>query len=377
MALAAAAGISPAYLNMIEHNKRPIAGALLLRLAEALELPPSDLTGQEESRMLSQLRAAAADPLFHDHDLDLDAIPAVMGVAPDLLRAFVTLYAAYRRGEERVESLSEHVEALSERVSHDPYLAQTSHRILTHITSIRSFAEILRDYADLDDSERQTFVETLVGDSRQLTEIATEMFSFLTSGTGNSSGSSPAQEVDELLYEQGNHFPALEDAADALRAEIDRSGGLLLADLLRHLEERHGITVRRVPPMDNDGNAIAFDAESRELHLSRALPTASARFLTARIIGRLEASEVVEEHMNTDLLSSEEARTQAREVLTGYFAAALMFPYDTVLEAAFELRYDVELLQQRFAASWEQMCQRLTTLRRPGKEGIPLHFLPY
>ncbi|EKV32776.1 transcriptional regulator, XRE family [Caenispirillum salinarum AK4] len=375
VALAEAAGISPAYLNMIEHNKRPIAGALLLRLADALGLPSSDLTGQEESRMLSQLRAAAAEPLFRDHDLDLDAMPAVMGVAPDLLHAFATLHAAYRRNEEKVDALSEHVEALSERVSQDPYLAQTSHRILTHITSIRSFAEILRDYGDLDETERQTFVQTLVGDSRQLTDIATEMFSFLTSGSGDSAGSSPAQEVDELFYEHGNHFPALEDAADASRGDIDRSGGLLLADLLRHLEERHGVTVRRVVPDATAAAPAAWDAESRELHLSRALPTATARFLTARLVGRLEAADVVDRHLDTGLLSTEEARDQARDALAGYYAAALMFPYDAVVEAAFELRYDVELLQQRFAASWEQMCQRLTTLRRPGQEGIPLHFL--
>jgi len=30
---------------------------------------------------------------------------------------------------------------------------------------------------------------------------------------------------------------------------------------------------------------------------------------------------------------------------------------------------------QRFEASFEQVCHRLTTLRRPGAEGIPLHFL--
>lgn len=375
MALAEAAGISPAYLNMIEHNKRPIAGKLLLRLAEALGLPPSDLTGQEEGRLLSQLRAVAAEPLFRDQNLDLDAMPAVMGVAPSLLSAFLTLHAAYRRSEEKVEVLSEHVEALAERVSQDPYLAQASHRILTHITSIRSFAEILRDYGDLNEAERTSFVKTLVGDSRQLTEIATEMFSFLTSGGGNSPGSSPTQEVEELFHEHGNHFAALEDAADVLRGEIDRSGGLSLADLLRHLEERHGVTVRRVTPDDAGGEAFVWDHETRELHLSHALPTASARFLAARLVGRLEAADVVDDHLRSTLLTTEASRAQARDALAGYFASALMFPYADVVETAFALRYDVELLQQRFAASWEQMCQRLTTLRRPGQEGIPLHFL--
>lgn len=375
VALAEAAGISPAYLNMIEHNRRPIAGGLLLRLAAALDLPPGDLTGTEEGRLLAELRAAATDPVFAEAPLDVEVLPTVMGVAPGLLHAVLRLYTAYRRSEETIEALSEHVEALSERVSQDPFLAQASHRVLTTITSIRSFAEILQDYGDMDETQRQRFLGTLVGDSRALTDIATEMFSFLDSGTGDGPEISPARQVDDLLDEHGNHFPGLEETADRLRWRIDRSGGLLLADLLHHLEQRHRVTVRRVLPDSTSAGPFVWDAESRTLHLSRALPAASARFLTARLVARLDAAEEVDQQLAGARLTTPEARQRAREALLSYTAAALVFPYDAVLEAALELRYDIDLLQQRFAASWEQMCQRLTTLRRPGSEGIPLHFL--
>ena len=39
--LARQAGISPSYLNLIEHNRRRIGGKTLLKLAEALEVEPS------------------------------------------------------------------------------------------------------------------------------------------------------------------------------------------------------------------------------------------------------------------------------------------------------------------------------------------------
>jgi len=39
------------------------------------------------------------------------------------------------------------------------------------------------------------------------------------------------------------------------------------------------------------------------------------------------------------------------------------------------MRYDVELLQHHFTASWEQVCHRLTTLRKPGASGVPFHFV--
>jgi len=46
-------------------------------------------------------------------------------------------------------------------------------------------------------------------------------------------------------------------------------------------------------------------------------------------------------------------------------------PYDRFLEEAVACRYDIDLLARRFGASFEQVCHRLVTLRRPGAGGIP------
>src|SRR5262249_52442989 len=64
-----------------------------------------------------------------------------------------------------------------------------------------------------------------------------------------------------------------------------------------------------------------------------------------------------------------------RVALANYFAAAVLMPYDRFLEAAEHDRYDIELLGDRFGTSFEQTCHRLTTLRRPGAEGIPFHMM--
>ena len=50
-------------------------------------------------------------------------------------------------------------------------------------------------------------------------------------------------------------------------------------------------------------------------------------------------------------------------------------PYDEFLSAAQEARYDLELLGHRFRVNFEQTCQRLTTLRKPGHEGVPFHMV--
>jgi predicted transcriptional regulator len=77
----------------------------------------------------------------------------------------------------------------------------------------------------------------------------------------------------------------------------------------------------------------------------------------------------------TGKFTSDEASTLARVALASYFAAAVMMPYQRFLEAAEETRYDLAVLEQRFGASFEQVCHRLTTLRRPGAEGVAFHLV--
>ena len=64
-----------------------------------------------------------------------------------------------------------------------------------------------------------------------------------------------------------------------------------------------------------------------------------------------------------------------RTTLTSYFAAALMMPYARFTEAALETRHDIDILQARFGASFEQVAHRLTTLQRPGTRALPFFLL--
>ncbi|SDG74969.1 helix-turn-helix domain-containing protein [Roseospirillum parvum] len=378
-ALAQRAGISPAYLNLIEHNKRAIGGALLRRLAEALEMPPGDLSGEAESRLLADLREIAADPLFAGEPLEAAEMTAALTHAPGLARALLTLYRAYRRGQDQIG-------ALVERLGHDPALAESFHRLLTRVTSVRSFAEILQDYGDLDAERRQRFTASLVDESHTLSDLVGETFALLDASAGRHPEPAPGEEVEDFLLERGNHLPELEAAAEALRPAIDRSGGLLLADVMRHLESRHGVTVQRVAPealatVPADGAAVPrpaavqWDPERRRLALSQALPPASSRFLAAGLIAELELKAEIEHLLDDAALSTPESRRQGARALIGYAAGALMLPYAPFLATARQVRFDIELLQQHFAVSWEQVCHRLTTLRRPGDEGIPFHLL--
>src|SRR5215468_8351673 len=85
--------------------------------------------------------------------------------------------------------------------------------------------------------------------------------------------------------------------------------------------------------------------------------------------------EILNRIADDPLLTTPESKALCRVALANYFASAVLMPYESFLRAAQDERYDIELLGHRFRASYEQTCHRLTTLRRPGAEGIPFHMM--
>jgi predicted transcriptional regulator/DNA-binding XRE family transcriptional regulator len=185
----------------------------------------------------------------------------------------------------------------------------------------------------------------------------------------------PSEEVSDLVQRHMNHFPELEDAAEQLwrRAELDADD--VYRGLVRYLAAVHGIQVKVVRVADERKAMRRFDPERRVLHVSEVLPPRSRRFQLAHQVGLLTQAELLEQLVRDEQLTAPDSRVLAKVALANYFAAALLMPYQPFYEAARTERYDIELLAHRFGASFEQACHRLTTLRRPGAEGVPLHFL--
>ncbi|MGC2856912.1 helix-turn-helix domain-containing protein [Novispirillum sp. DQ9] len=374
VALAAAVGISSSYLNLIEHNRRPIGGALLLRIAAELGTNADQLAGREEARMAAELEEMAADPTLAAA-LPASAIPQMVGQAPELARAALGAYRAYR--EARLQG-----EALAERLSQDPFLAEASHQILTLITSIRSFSEILEDYGDMDDAQRRRFIGGIADESRRLAALSGEMFDFLGGRATHRPHQTPEEEVDDLFHDRANYFPELEDAADHIRRALLGGEVGLFATLAEALRRRHGVTVRFASP-ESLPREHAYDPDRRVLALSEALTPSSWRFRAAQLIGRLEAAETIDALAADPILTTDAARDRARHALGNAFAGALLLPRAEFLAAARTLRTDIERLQERFTASFEQVCHRLASLSRAPEGGesggggapIPFHFL--
>ena len=67
--LAAKLEISPSYLNLIEHNQRPLPAHLLLRVAQILHADLGTFTDDSSARLAADLQEVFGDPLFQDHPL--------------------------------------------------------------------------------------------------------------------------------------------------------------------------------------------------------------------------------------------------------------------------------------------------------------------
>ena len=184
----------------------------------------------------------------------------------------------------------------------------------------------------------------------------------------------PSEEVNDFVQQHMNFFPELEEAAEWLWKSADLQGDLGNG-LVRLLQREMNVTVQVRQSAARSVPLRRYDPERKVLHLSEALSAHSRRFQTAVQLGLLLFADVIERLADDAVLTSHESRALARLVLANYFAAAVVMPYTPFLETARAERYDIELLGNRYGAGFEQVCHRLTTLQRPGQEGVPLHFV--
>lgn len=185
----------------------------------------------------------------------------------------------------------------------------------------------------------------------------------------------PSEEVNDIIQGHMNHFPALEEAAERLWVDAQLDTEDLSRGLIRYLEREHNIVVQVVRAATDPRAVRRFDPERRVLTLSDSLPPRTRNFQLAHQVGLLTQDTAIERLLKDAELSTPDSRSLARVALANYFAGALLMPYGSFLEAARAERYDLELLGHRFRTSFEQVAHRLTTMRRPGAEGVPFHFL--
>lgn len=306
--LARRLGISPSYLNLIEHNRRSFAAELLVKLADILPIDFKTLSPEHDGRTVTELLEVLGDPLFESTDVIAQDVREVVTAYPAIAQAMLRLYEEYRGARESAQTL----------------------------------ATRLSDGDGFEGTHRSRF---------------------------------PSEEVTDLIQRYQNYFPELELGADALARDARLESESLFEGMAAYLRRTKGVEVRIEQTSAMELALRRYDADRKILSLSEVLRRGSRNFQLAHQIGLLTQGDVIDRIANDPLLTGDESRALCRVALANYFASAVLMPYEAFLDATRKERYDIELLGHRFRTSFEQTCHRLTTLRRPGAEGIPFHMI--
>jgi predicted transcriptional regulator len=185
----------------------------------------------------------------------------------------------------------------------------------------------------------------------------------------------PVDWVRDYIQAHRNHFPELDSLGEAMAAELGAVGHGFEAAAAKRLEAKSGVQVRIATVQVMTGWVRRYDPHRRRLMLAETLDAPSRAFSLAYQLAVSEHTDAIDSLTEAAAAPDLPTRQLLKVSLTNYLAGAILMPYRPFYEAARAERYDVELLAHRFGASFEQVCHRLTTLKRPGAEGVPFHFL--
>jgi len=298
-------GLSTSYLSQLENNHRPVTASVLVSLARAYQLDPTEFDVDEQSRLIADLREASMDLPVGAATPPIAELRLAATTTPHLAHQFLALHAAYRRLEGRVN-------ALDDRLGH---------------------------------------------------------------GQSGGTGLPAAYEaVRDFFHYRDNYVDELDTAAEALAGAIGIGADSGPAPLLEQaLRERHGVTLCTDTTLP-EGVWWRYDAAARALRVAADLNEPTRLFQMGVVLARLSLGEAIEQ-VAASAFHSPEAIAVGRLACENYAAGALLFPYGDFARTARALRHDVEQLQRRYRASFEQICHRLSTLQRPGARGIPFYFV--
>ena len=185
----------------------------------------------------------------------------------------------------------------------------------------------------------------------------------------------PGEVVSDFLQENENYFPKLEEFASNFYNKIQTNNRVGYSAICEYLLSEHGIEVKDVVPDEKKPFTKQFNLAKKIFLVSDYLTIETKKLYVGAQVSQLEASEVIDEYLNSFSFPSEESKKLSKVALLNYAGAAIIMPYKPFYEECIKQRYDVELLQNTFAVSFEQVAHRITCLQDPKMKGIPFHML--
>ena len=191
----------------------------------------------------------------------------------------------------------------------------------------------------------------------------------------NRKNSFPGEVISDFLQENKNYFSKLEDFANKVFEKIQVNNRTRYIALCEYLKKEYSITVKDIIPEDGKPFSKIFNKKKKELLLSDYNTLETKKLHAASQIAQEGASKEINQYLSNFNFPSEESKRLTQVALLNYCGAAILMPYKLFHSECKKLKYDLELLQNTFATSFEQVAHRVTCLQDPKLPGIPFHML--
>ena len=393
--LAEQLNISPSYLNLIEGGKRNIDADLLLRICQELRIELADL--QSETNIDLKNSKIAISKFSKDKvikKLDLKIGPKIkafrrqLGLQANKFAEQINISPSYLN---LIESGKRNIDGdLLIKISKELRVEVSDLTSKADINLENNISELLDDqlFDDLDilGPEVKDLVNTNPKIAKALIKLGDnfkqkdhEMINKVESLSGkiidSRKASFPGEVISDFLQEKKNYFPKLEDFANKIFEKVQKNNRTRYIALCEFLKSEYSILVKDVIPEDGKPFSKIFNKGKKELLLSDYNSLETKKLHAAAQIAQEGATDIINDYLSEFKFPSDESKSLTQIALLNYCGAAILMPYRLFHSECKKLKYDLELLQNTFATSFEQVAHRVTCLQDPKLPGIPFHML--
>tara|TARA_B100000965_G_scaffold371337_1_gene360168 strand:- start:367 stop:2067 length:1701 start_codon:yes stop_codon:yes gene_type:complete len=393
--LAEQLNISPSYLNLIESGKRGIDGELLLKICQELRIELSDLKNETEIDLYnSKLAISKFSKVKNLNKLDLKIGPKIkafrrqLGLQANKFAEQLDISPSYLN---LIES--------SKRKIDGDLLIKISKELRVNLSDLTSKSDINleNDISNLLDDQLFDDLDILGPEVKDLVntnpKIAKALIKLgdnfkqkdheIVNKVENISGkiidsrktSFPGEVISDFLQENKNYFPKLEEFANRIFEKVQKNNRTRYVALCDFLKKEYLIKVKDLIPEETKPFSKVFNEKNKELLLSDYNSLETKKLYAAAQIAQEGANDIIEYYLSKFKFPSEESKRLTQVALLNYCGAAILMPYKLFHSECKKLKYDLQLLQNTFATSFEQVAHRVTCLQDPKLPGIPFHFL--
>ncbi len=393
--LAEQLSISPSFLNLIESGKRNIDADLLLKICEELRIELSDLKTDKifnlnnsknaisnfsKSKNLKKLNLKIGPKIKafrRQLGLQANKFSEQLGISPTYLNLI-------EGGKRKIDG------DLLIKISKELRVELSDLTSKSDINLENDISELLDDqlFEDLDilGPEVKDLVSTNPKIARALIklgdnfkqkdhEIVNKVENISGKIIDSRKASFPGEVISDFLQENKNYFPKLEDFANNIFDKVQKNNRTRYIALCDYLKKEYSITVKDVIPEEEKPFSKIFNKKKKELLLSDYNSLETKKLHAAAQIAQEGAINIITDYLSNFNFPSDESKRLTQIALLNYCGAAILMPYKLFHYECKKLKYDLELLQNTFATSFEQVAHRVTCLQDPKLPGIPFHML--